>query len=111
MWITAAVRCAPPANKPTPDERDRCRPFLEREIALLPGLQVVVPLGRFAFDVVAREFGLRPKPAFGHGVEAISPSGMTVLCSYHPSQQNTFTGKLTETMLDGIWARASALVT
>jgi uracil-DNA glycosylase family 4 len=106
VWITAAVRCAPPANKPTPRERDTCRPFLERELALLTEVRVVVPLGQFAYDVVARLFQLRPKPRFGHGVEAVSPSGVTVICSYHPSQQNTFTGKLTEDMLDAVWSRA-----
>jgi uracil-DNA glycosylase family 4 len=106
VWITAAVRCAPPANKPTPRERDTCRPFLERELALLTQARVVVPLGQFAYDVIARLFGLRPKPRFGHGVEAVSPSGVTVICSYHPSQQNTFTGKLTEEMLDAVWSRA-----
>jgi uracil-DNA glycosylase family 4 len=110
VWVTAAVRCAPPANRPTPAERDRCKRFLERELELLPNLQVVVALGQFAFDAAARSLGVHPKPRFGHGVEASSRSGPTVICSYHPSQQNTFTGKLTEPMLDAIWSRAVDLV-
>jgi uracil-DNA glycosylase family 4 len=108
-YIAAVVRCAPPANKPTVDERDRCRPYLERELALLPRVQVVVVLGAFAYENVAGLLGVRPRPAFGHGVEVPAPGNRTVLCSYHPSQQNTFTGKLTETMLDGIFTRAVAL--
>ena len=108
-YVAAAVRCAPPANKPTVDERDRCLPFLQREIDLLTDLAVVVVLGQFAYDVVARMLGVRPRPRFGHLVEVGAPSGITVLCSYHPSQQNTFTGKLTEPMLDAVFARARAL--
>jgi uracil-DNA glycosylase len=108
-YISSAVRCAPPENKPTPAERDTCRPFFERELALLSDVKVIVCLGRFAYDVVADVIGLRPKPAFGHGVEAALPDGRTVLCSFHPSQQNTFTGKLTEPMFDAIFTRANAL--
>ena len=114
-WITAAVRCAPPQNRPTPAERDACRPFLEREWDLLPNLRVVVALGAFAFSVVLRllrdrgETLPRPFPRFGHGVEVPIRPGLTVLASYHPSQQNTFTGKLTEEMFDAIWRRARAL--
>ncbi len=107
-WVTAAVRCAPPANKPDPAERDRCLPFLRRELALLPSARVVVVLGRFAYDVVARELGVRPRPRFGHGVE-VAAGHLTVVCSYHPSQQNTFTGKLTASMLDDVFAQAVAL--
>jgi uracil-DNA glycosylase family 4 len=110
-WVLAAVRCAPPANRPTPDERDRCSPFLRRELALLPEARVLVVLGQFAYDVVARELGVRPRPRFGHGVEvaALAPGAPTVVCSYHPSQQNTFTGRLTEPMLDAVFARAKEL--
>jgi len=108
-YIAAAVRCAPPANKPTPDERDRCLPYLEREWALLTNAQVVVVLGQFAYQVIAGLTGLRARPRFGHGVEAELPDGKTLICSYHPSQQNTFTGKLTETMFDAVFARARAL--
>ncbi len=109
-YITAPVRCAPPANKPTPEERDRCRPFLLREIDLLPEVRVVVVLGQFAYDVVCTAFGVRPRPRFGHGVEVpvlLGPDRpATIVGSFHVSQQNTFTGKLTEPMLDAVFARA-----
>jgi uracil-DNA glycosylase len=148
-WITAGVRCAPPANRPTPTERKRCRPFLERELEiLLPGLRCIVALGGFAFDHtlrLLRDRGLpvpSPKPRFGHGVEVPvevpadvpvrvnrdagrisgdpdgglpssptpqrAPASRTVhlLASYHPSQQNTFTGTLTEEAFDAIWTLA-----
>ena len=108
-WIAAAVRCAPPANKPLPDEREACRSFLQREIALLRRLQVVVCLGAFAFEVACTEFGVKPRPKFGHLAEFATPSGVTLLCSFHPSQQNTFTGRLTEPMLDAVFARTAAL--
>ena len=104
-YITAAVRCAPPANKPTPAERDACLPFLERELALLTGIRVVLALGQFGWDVVCASLGVRPRPRFGHGAEAPLPGGRTLLGSYHVSQQNTFTGKLTEDMLDAVLAR------
>src|SRR5437870_4767870 len=87
-YVTAAVRCAPPGNAPTPEERDRCRPYLEREVALLHRLRVVVALGAFAYGVACGVLGLRPRPRFGHGVEAPLADGRVVLCSYHPSQQN-----------------------
>jgi uracil-DNA glycosylase family 4 len=108
-YIAAAVRCAPPANKPTIDERDRCLPFLRREMALLAELRVIVALGQFAWDVICRELALRPKPRFGHLAEAgstASSDGPRVIGSYHPSQQNTFTGTLTEPMFDAVFARA-----
>lgn len=108
-YVLAAVRCAPPQNKPTPAERDECRPFLHRELGLLVRLRVVVALGQFAYQVLAQELGLRPRPRFGHGVEAVVPDGPTVICSYHPSQQNTFTGKLTEPMFDAVFDRAGVL--
>ncbi len=110
-WVTAAVKCAPPANKPTPAERDACAPFLRREFALLDGARVVVCLGAFGYDAACRHFGVRPRPRFGHGVEVDLDAGLTLLCSFHPSQQNTFTGRLTEDMLDAVFTRAVTLAT
>ncbi len=110
VWVTAAVRCAPPANRPTPQERDSCTGFLAQEMALLAPLKVVVALGGFAYQAVANLAGVeRPRPRFGHGVLARTDSGISVLCSYHPSQQNTFTGRLTEAMLDSVFTEASRL--
>jgi len=113
-YVAAAVRCAPPANRPLPAERDRCAPFLHRELTLLAELRVIVALGAFAWDaalraVEVRAGGLpRPLPRFGHGTEA--PAGPWVLLgSYHPSQQNTFTGRLTPAMLDAVLTRAALL--
>ena len=110
-WVTAAVRCAPPLNKPTTDERDACAPFLTREFALLQHMSVVVCLGGFGYEAATRHFGVRPRPKFGHGVEAPTEAGNgpTLICSYHPSQQNTFTKRLTEPMLDAVFARAVEL--
>lgn len=108
-WISAAVRCAPPDNTPLPDERDNCRGFLQRELALLRRVRVVVCLGGFAYQAACSEFGVRPRPKFGHGVTAETPNGLTLLCSFHPSQQNTFTGRLTEPMLDDVFTRAVEL--
>ena len=105
-WVTAAVKCAPPGNKPLPSEREACRPFLLRELALLAELRVVVCLGAFAYEAACAEFGVKPRPKFGHGVEVHAPNGLTLLCSFHPSQQNTFTGRLTEPMLDAVFERA-----
>jgi uracil-DNA glycosylase family 4 len=110
-WVSAAVRCAPPANKPTPEERDTCLPYLRREWALLTNVRVVVVLGQFGYQVVAGMTGLRPRPKFGHGVEVELPDGKTLICSYHPSQQNTFTGVLTEPMFDAVFSRARELST
>ncbi len=109
-YISAAVRCAPPQNKPTPEERTTCLPYLRRELALLGDVRVILVLGQFAYQVIAGELALRPRPKFGHGVEAVSPDGRVVLCSYHPSQQNTFTGRLTPSMLDDVFARAQWLI-
>jgi len=109
-WVSAVVRCAPPANKPTPAERDRCVPYLVRELALLGNVRVVVALGQFAYEAVARLFAVRPRPRFGHGVEVTLPAPVTLLCSYHPSQQNTFTGVLTEAAFDAVFTRARQLV-
>ena len=108
-WVTAAVKCAPPDNKPLPDERVNCRPFLQRELALLKNVRVVVCLGAFAFAAACNEFGVRPRPKFGHAASYIADNGLTLLCSFHPSQQNTFTGRLTEPMLDGVFSRAVEL--
>jgi len=111
-YITAINRCPPPANKPTPAERDNCLPFLVRELALLERARVIVTLGSYAWDgtlLALRERGdavPRPKPRFGHGAEVIA-GPYTLLGCYHPSQQNTFTGKLTEPMLDAVLARAT----
>ena len=118
-WITAAVRCAPPGNRPTPDERTSCANWLAREIALLPTLRVVVALGGFGWDAflkVLEEMGWevpRPKPKFGHLARVeIAGEGrrLSLVGSYHPSQQNTFTGRLTEEMFDAVWSEAAALL-
>lgn len=108
-YIAAAVRCAPPANKPLPEERDRCLPYLARELALLTEVKVIVVLGQFALDALCRLLAIRPRPKFGHLSEFVLPDGRVVLCSFHPSQQNTFTGKLTEPMFDAVFARARSL--
>jgi uracil-DNA glycosylase family 4 len=112
-YLSAVNRCAPPDNKPTPAERDTCLPFLEREIAALERLRVLVALGAFAWNGALRALSTlghptRPRPRFGHAAEA--PVGPFVLLgSYHPSQQNTFTGKLTPPMLDAVFERAAEL--
>ena len=108
-WITAPVRCAPPANKPTTVERDACRPFLDRELALLARARVFLALGAFGYQSLCLYLGVRPRPAFTHGVAARVDDRRWVLGSYHVSQQNTFTGKLTPTMLDDVLARAREL--
>jgi uracil-DNA glycosylase len=107
-WITAPVRCAPPANQPTPTERDTCRPYLERELALLDA-RVLVPLGAFAYDGLCRILGVAPRPKFAHGVEVAVDDDRWIVGSFHVSQQNTFTGKLTEPMLDAVFERARQL--
>jgi uracil-DNA glycosylase family 4 len=108
-YVSAVVRCAPPANKPTPAERQSCLPYLGRELDLLRDVRVIVVLGQFAYQALAGWLGLRPRPAFGHGKEAELADGRVIICSYHPSQQNTFTGTLTEPMLDAVFARAREL--
>ena len=108
-FITAAVKCAPPANKPVPAERDNCRPFFDREVALLHHVRVVVAIGQFGWDAACRAFGARPKPRFAHAAEAPLPGGRTLLGTYHVSQQNTFTGRLTPGMLDAVFHRAREL--
>jgi uracil-DNA glycosylase len=107
-FVAAAVRCAPPANKPLPAERDNCLPYAARELELIRP-SVIVCLGAFAWDAACRLLGLRPKPKFGHGAEHDPGEGPVLLGTYHPSQQNTFTGKLTEPMLDAVFQRARAL--
>jgi uracil-DNA glycosylase family 4 len=113
-FVTAVARCAPPANRPTPDEIATCRRWLLGELRALPRLVVVVALGKVAHDGFlaaerARGATVRPVPRFAHGAEHRLPSGLVLLDSYHPSQQNTFTGKLTRAMLDDVFARARRL--
>jgi uracil-DNA glycosylase len=112
-YVAAVVRCAPPGNKPTPAERDTCLPYLARELAALVGLRAIVALGAFAWDGALRALGglghrIRPRPSFGHGAE-VEVGPCVLLGSYHPSQQNTFTGTLTPPMLDAVFERAVAL--
>jgi uracil-DNA glycosylase len=113
-YVAAAVRCAPPANKPLPSERDTCAPYLARELALLAGVRVIVGLGAYGWEASLRAVATvtgadqRPRPRFGHGAEArVGP--YTIVGSYHPSQQNTFTGRLTRPMLVAVLARAQEL--
>ena len=110
VWIAAAVRCAPPANRPLPEERDNCLPYAAEELRLIQPA-VVVCLGKFAWDAACRLLGIRPRPRFGHLAEHRTDAGgggggPVLLGSYHPSQQNTFTGKLTEPMLNAVFERA-----
>ena len=115
-YVSAVVKCAPPANKPSITERDRCLPYLVREIELLTKVRVVVALGSFGWEGALRALGARgadiprPKPRFGHLAE-VQIGEQVLLGSFHPSQQNTFTGKLTEPMLDAVFARARELST
>jgi uracil-DNA glycosylase len=107
-FVAAAVRCAPPANKPLPGERDNCLPYAAEELELLRPA-VIVCLGAFAWDAACRLHELRPRPRFGHGAEHAIEGGPVLLGTYHPSQQNTFTGKLTEPMLDAVFQKAREL--
>ena len=113
-YVAAVNRCAPPANKPTPDERDRCLPYLASQIAALERLRVIVCLGAFAWEGVLRAlaangYTARPRPRFGHGARAdLGPYAL--IGSFHPSQQNTFTGRLTPAMLDAVFADARSLI-
>ncbi len=118
VWVTSAVKCAPPGNQPTSGERDACAGFLRRELELLDRARVIVCLGTFGYDAACRHVGIRPRPKFGHGVEVPlahddghdrGTTAHTLLCSYHVSQQNTFTGRLTEPMLDAVFGRAKEL--
>ncbi len=112
--VAAAVRCAPPANKPTSQEQATCRPYLVRELALLDQLRVIVPLGAIGWDATIRSLaalghvGPAPKPRFGHGTEAVV-GPYTLVGTYHPSQQNTFTGRLTPAMIEAVLTRARVL--
>jgi uracil-DNA glycosylase family 4 len=115
-YVAAAVRCAPPANKPLPSERDACAPYLARELGLLPRVRVLVPLGAYGWEAALRAVAAvagggavpRPRPVFGHGAES-RVGQYTLVGTYHPSQQNTFTGKLTRPMLEAVLARALAV--
>ncbi len=115
-FVSAVARCAPPANRLMPGEVERCRPYLLRELEVLARLRVVVVLGGVAHagflaaERVRGEMVPRPAPRFAHLAEHRLPSGLTLLCSYHPSQQNTFTGRLTRPMLDAVFARARTLL-
>jgi uracil-DNA glycosylase family 4 len=115
-YIAAAVRCTPPDNKPTPEEFEACRPYLEEELKLLRSVRVVVALGKIAWDQYLKTCGRpghrlpKPLPRFGHGAEAGLPWGVTLLGSYHPSQQNTFTGKLTRPMFHSVFRKAQAIL-
>jgi uracil-DNA glycosylase family 4 len=105
-WLTAVVRCAPPQNRPTRQERDACLSFLRRELELLPSARVFVALGAFAHDGLCDALGLRPRPRFAHGATHVLADGRVLVDSFHPSQQNTFTGRLTDAMLDHVLATA-----
>lgn len=109
-WVTAAVRCAPPGNAPTAEERSACMAYLEEELGLLRDARVIVALGGVACDAVARIYGVSPRPRFSHLAEHVLTGSKVLLCSYHPSQRNTSTRTLTEPMLDAVFARARALV-
>jgi uracil-DNA glycosylase family 4 len=113
-YITAAVRCAPPRNKPSLAEFERCRPYLVQELKLFKNAKVIIALGKIAFDsflAAYQEMGRaipKPRPKFGHGASVMLSENLRLICSYHPSQQNTFTGKLTREMFDNIFAQARA---
>ena len=108
-WITAAVHCAPPENMPNPTERAACSEFLRRELQILVSARVIVVLGQLACSAVSDIYGLRPRPKFAHLAEHPLSDARMLLCSYHPSQQNTFTGRLTEPMMDAVFTRAREL--
>ena len=113
-YVTAAVRCAPPDNKPLPIENANCRPYLLRELELLKRVRAIIALGRFAFDAAIASVGLAAesvrRPQFKHGAEISLARDITLVASFHPSQQNTFTGKLTEPMFDRVFARARTII-
>jgi uracil-DNA glycosylase len=108
-YISAVARCAPPLNALEPPERANCRGFLQRELAVLTDVKVAVVLGQVAFNALCVEWNVRPRPKFGHGVEVVAPNGKMIICSFHPSQQNTFTKRLTEPMLDAVFSRTVQL--
>jgi len=115
-WITAAARCAPPGNKPTTRELDTCRPYLAAELRLLRQVRVVIGLGRIGYEAWLKAAGwwarlpARQRPRFGHGAESLLPDGTTLITSYHPSRQNTNTGKLTRPMWHGVFRRATEIL-
>jgi len=114
VYVAAVNRCAPPGNKPTPEERDRCLPFLARELGALAHVRVIVALGAYAWDGGIRALAslghtVKPKPRFGHGAEAVV-GPVTLLGCFHPSQQNTFTGTLSPAMIDDVFRRAASLL-
>ncbi|HWH78753.1 MAG TPA: uracil-DNA glycosylase family protein, partial [Candidatus Binatus sp.] len=116
-YITAAVHCAPPANKPSASEFKRCRVYLVQELELLRSqIEVVIVLGKIAFDAYLKAFQENggvlpsPRPKFGHGVSVRLPAGPYLICSYHPSQQNTFTGKLTRPMFQAVFQKARSVL-
>ena len=108
-YITAPLRCAPPQNKPTAEELNNCQNFFREELKLLENVKVILALGGIGYAAIAKEFELRPKPKFAHGLEVPLPDKKILLCSYHVSQQNTFTGRLTEEMFDKVLRRAQEL--
>jgi uracil-DNA glycosylase family 4 len=108
-FIAAAVRCAPPANKPLPSELENCLPYARAELDLMPQVRVILCLGAFAWHAACRLYGVKPRPRFGHGAEHALEGGPVLLGCFHPSQQNTFTGKLTEPMMDAVFLRAREL--
>ncbi|MEW2547577.1 uracil-DNA glycosylase [Streptomyces sp. NPDC047002] len=108
-WLASAVRCPPPGNRPTAAERDACLPYFDAELRALPTVSVVLTLGAFAWDAACRQAGAHPRPAFAHGACFTRPDGRVQLASYHPSRQNTATGRLTRPMLDHILSRARTL--
>jgi uracil-DNA glycosylase family 4 len=115
-YITAAARCAPPKNRPTAEELDRCRPYLQEELGLLTRVRVVLALGRIGWESWLRAAGWwarltpRERPHFGHGAEAVLPDGTVLIASFHPSRQNTNTGRLTRPMWNGVFERVRAIV-
>lgn len=115
-WVTSPVKCAPPDNKPLPDERDACAPFIRRELALLPNVRAILCLGGFAYEAavrVVRDAGYtlpHPLPKFGHGVVVPVQGGPALVLSFHPSQQNTFTGRLTPAMMDDVFSIARRVI-
>jgi len=114
-YIAAAVRCAPPDNKPTPEEIVNCLPHLDAELSALPHVRVIVALGRIGFDAYlqllkTRGIVIKPRPAFAHGVAHTLPNGQTLIGCYHPSRQNTNTGKLTPAMMKSVFTQAKGLI-